>query len=62
MSKDKNEPRKRLERVDGSPAEPMTEAKREALVAEWANAPSRNPFYRGKTPAEVARLLFTPRN
>ena len=45
------------EPVDGVPAQ-MTEAERQALLDECSQTPSPNPFYRGKTPAEVARLLF----
>ena len=26
----------------------------------WDNMPAANPFYRGKTPVEVARMLLKP--
>ena len=28
------------------------------VEAEWAQVPARNPFYKGATPADVARALL----
>lgn len=35
-----------------------TENSRKRLLDKWANTPAQNPFYRGKTPLKVARMLM----
>lgn len=42
--------------IDSSP--PLSEDERLALIEQWENEPSPNPEYRGKTPADVGRMLF----
>lgn len=37
-----------------------TEDERRAAIREWANTPSRNPRYKGATPADIARALLLP--
>ncbi len=37
------------------------EQKRLDLIDRWENTPAENPLYKGKTPAEVARILLQPK-
>ena len=39
---------------------PLPEKKRAELIERWENTPSENPEYRGKTPADLAKMLLRP--
>ena len=39
------------------PKKRLSERQRKRMLDEWANTPALNPFYRGKTPLEVVRML-----
>ena len=51
--------RKEQESVDGA-SPTLSEAERLALIEAWENVLSPNSEHRGKTPADVARLLLRP--
>ena len=42
----------------GSNSEQRKEQERLRLLEKRSNTPALNPFYRGKTPKDVARILF----
>lgn len=45
----------------GRPTKVEREQERLDLIDRLENTPAQNPFYQGKTPSEVARIILQPK-